>query len=379
MEEEYYTSNLPTLSLPPPLPPNMESPYIPRGNTHAFWHADLTSSYAPRRKRSTNFPRQQGLETKKGVQLEVPKEVRRVDSADLRDGKEIHSQARSLVDSQETRLEPQAGSQVAVIQVPRVEVLQTPGWNASPTQILRYLLSEAGLEASRSEMENQHARALSPCITTYSQLLTPYEELLCAIILSRAIPRDLGLQIIRTVLNAPYHFSTSVAIKIAGPDKVRQALRSACPQHTGKIADEVHILADAISNNNWHNDLAKLRRLGKGSVEAEREVLRRSIKGMGKTGLDLFYRRVQWQWDEIFPYINERTLASLEKLGLPKRPESLLKMIEVRWAELGIEDLDEFSSEEQWKRAFVMLLERAVGADWEKKIQHVREEASMML
>jgi len=363
----------------------MDSPYITRGNTHAFWHAELTSSYAPRKKRSAKFPRKEAEGTRNGLQLEAPKEVRRVDSANLRDREATPSQALSTADTQKNPSEPREGSQVPVIGVPKVLVprIEDPkaaaGSNTSPTQILKYLFSDAGLESSRSEHENRHARTLGTCTTTYSQLLTPFEELLCAVVLSRAIPRDLGLQVIRTVLNAPYNFSSSVAIKIAGPDKVKQAFRHARSQNTGKIADEIDIIAEAVSNNNWHNDLARLRRLGKGSVEAEREVLRRSIKGMGKTGLDIFYRRVQWQWEEIFPYISPRTLSSLEKLGLPKRPESLLKMIEVRWAELGISDLEKFSVEEKRKRAFVTLLERAVGADLEKKTQEIREEASMLL
>lgn len=365
----------------------MSSPYIKRGNTHVFWHAELTGSYAPRRKRSTNFPRKEADGVSRVVQLEVPKEVRRVDSANLRDEnleKETHSQAPHTVDTPKDVLEPQDDFEASVIEVPKMVVVPKAAHrkvampNTLPTQILKYLLSDAGLELSRSEDENRLVRDFGTSITTHSQLLTPFEELLCAVILSRAIPRDLGLQIVRTVLNAPYRFCSSVAIKSAGPDKVKQALCNARSQHTGRIADEIDVIAEAISNNNWHHDLEKLRRLAKGSVEAEREVLRRSIKGMGKTGLDVFYRRVQWQWEEIFPSINQRALASLEKLGLPKRPDSLLKMIEVRWAELNITDLEKFSSEERKRRAFVTLLERAIGTDIEKKTENIREEASML-
>jgi hypothetical protein len=105
-------------------------------------------------------------------------------------------------------------------------------------------------------------------------------------------------------------------------------------------------------------------------------VLRRSIKGLGKIGLDIFYRRVQWQWDETFPFIDARTQAVLEKLGLPRRAEGIEKMIEVRWNELGIKDGSDYSPEVKRRRAFVMLLERALSADTEKRLDEVLDEAS---
>ena len=206
--------------------------------------------------------------------------------------------------------------------------------------------------------------------------MSPYEELLSAVILSRTGSHELGLETIRTVLNPPYGFRSPVAIKIAGPQKVLQAVSQA--QHKEKSQEEIEFLAEAIFNNNWHNDLVKLRRQAKGGAESEREVLRRSIKGLGKNGLDIFYRRIQWLWKETFPYVDSRTQASLEKLGLPKRPEGLIRMIETRWDELRLKDQRGNSSEEKKRRAFVFLLERAVSADQEAKIDEVLAGASKM-
>jgi hypothetical protein len=66
----------------------------------------------------------------------------------------------------------------------------------------------------------------------------------------------------------------------------------------------------------------------------------------------------------------------LKKLGLPRRAEGIEKMIEVWWNELGIEDGSDYSPEVKRRRAFVMLLERALGADTGKRIDEVLEEAS---
>lgn len=365
-----------------------------------FWHASLSNSYAPRRKRSRLFAEKETEAVTNGLQ--VPKEVRRVDSANLRgdDGEdEQHSQPRPTSSRQEKVVTAEEVIETPIIEVsqavapqavaPRVEPpkIEAPTVEAPKTdepkisaptptspQVLKYLFSDAALNLGRPQDEILDVQTRGN-INTYSQLLTPFEELLCAVILSRAIPHDVGLRIIRTVLNAPYKFSSSVAIKIAGPEKVKQALRDIRSQHRGKVAEEIDVIAEAISNNNWHNDLGKLRKLSKSSVEAEREVVRRSIKGLGKTGLDIFYRRLQWQWEEAFPFVDGRTQTCLEKFGLPKRPETLARMIEVRWADLGIEDQERYSSEEKRRRAFVLVLERALGAEVQKNRDVILEEA----
>lgn len=258
---------------------------------------------------------------------------------------------------------------------PKTSPSPRPDLKASPTQVLKFLLSDAALDICRpaDELSDLEDRG---DITTYSSLLTPFEELLCAVILSRPISHRLGLRTIRTLLNPPYSLRNPVAIKTAGPKRVLQALEAARTQHKGKIAEEITLLADAVSSNDWHNDLKRLRAQAKNGVEAEREVLRNSIKGLGKTGLDIFYRRVQWQWEEAYPFIDQRTQKALEKMGLPKRAEGVEKMIEVRWKELGFEKGAERSVAERRRRAFVVLLERAVGADLEGKIDEVVEEAA---
>ncbi|KAI8933608.1 hypothetical protein NX059_009336 [Plenodomus lindquistii] len=363
----------------------MQSPYITRGVTHVFWHASLSNSYAPRRKRSRLFAEQEEGGVTNGLQ--VPKEVRRVDSANLRGDEsenEQYDQQRPRSSRQERSIAPEPVIEAPRIEVaevvapkieaPRVEEPKITSSKPAPTQILKCLFSDAGLNLSRPQDETTDVQTRGN-INTYSQLLSPFEELLSAVVLSRAIPHDVGLRIIRTVLSAPYKFSSSVAIKIAGPQKVKEALHDVRSQYRGKVAEEIDAIADAISNNNWHNDLAKLRKLSKSSVESEREVVRRSIKGLGKTGLDIFFRRVQWQWEEAFPLVDDRTQMALERLGLPKRPDSLVKMIEVRWTDLGIQDHDKYTSEEKRRRAFVLVLERVLGLEAQKNTEAILDEA----
>ncbi|EAT78499.2 hypothetical protein SNOG_14262 [Parastagonospora nodorum SN15] len=266
-----------------------------------------------------------------------------------------------------------------IIKAIKLETLPNQHQKATPEQILEYLLSDAALQYCRPDDEARDIESHRADMITYSsQLLSPFEELLCAVVLSRPISHRLGLRTIRTILNKPYSLRDPLAIKTAGPKKVLKALEAACTQHKDKTADEISLLAEAVSNNDWHNDLSKLRAQSKNGVESEREVLRRSVKGLGKTGLDIFYRRVQWQWDEAFPFVDARTQAALGRMGLPKRAEEIEKLIESRWTDLNSGEGDGHDLETRKRRVFVVLLERAIGADLEKKIDQVLNEASKL-
>jgi hypothetical protein len=297
------------------------------------------------------------------------KEVKRVDSGIL--GKSDDSTAG---DERKKSASPgEANKAPRAISPPKRDVSEPRTLEATPVQVLKFLLSDAALPLCTPPDSQPSNHEI-----TYSQLLTPFEELLCAVILSRPIPHGLGLRTINTILNPPYEFRNPVAIKTAGPKRIREALEAAHTQHKDKIAVEREGLVEVLMKNDWHNDLSRLRAQCKSSVESEREVLRRSIKGLGKTGLDIFYRRVQWQWDEVYPFVDARTQVVLEKLGLPKRVEGILKMIEVRWEELGFEESGRGDLEEKKRRAFVVLLERAAGSDLERRVGEVLEEAGKL-
>jgi hypothetical protein len=353
-------------------------------NNHIFWHADLTCSYLPPKK-ARAAARRHGV--RNGF---TEKEVKRVDSGNL--GKD--SEPLVVVDKRIRRAIPEEAEQAEeAYKAPTPRESTTPSkyfagspralsrsyLAATPVQVLKFLLSDAALEFCLPPDEFTALQEHNGNLKTYSNLLTPFEELLCAVILSRPISHRIGFRIIRTMLNAPYEFHNPVAIKTAGHRKVLEALGVARTQHKETTVGEIESLAEIVSSNNWHNDLSKLRSSCKNEVESEREVLRRSIKGLGRNGLDTFYRRVQWQWDEAYPFVDARTQSTLERLGLPRRAEGIAKMIEVRWGELGFEQgIEEYGMEEKRKRAFVVLLERVAWADLEGRIVEVVEEAAKL-
>ncbi|KAF3036360.1 hypothetical protein E8E11_001777 [Didymella keratinophila] len=243
--------------------------------------------------------------------------------------------------------------------------------HALPEQVLKFLLSDAAADMCRPKDESEDLEKRGKDIKTYAQLLSPFEELVCAVVLSRPISHRLGLRTIRTILNPPWEFTDAKSIKAAGAEKIYKSLDDARTQHRGKTTEEIEAIAEAVKDNDWHNDLEKLRKQAKHKVGEERDVLQSSIKGLGKTGLNIFYRRIQWLWEEAYPFIDARTQDSLEKMGLPKEPEKVVQLVGEHWKYLELDDSGDFAEEERKRRAFVLLLERSVGADLEKKIDDV--------
>jgi hypothetical protein len=318
-------------------------------NNHIFWHADLTRTYMPPKKiraAARRYGVRNGLEEK---------EVRRIDSGNLGKGEEQRDSPFSF-DTRNNLTTPQASL--------RASKSSAPLSPSSQVQVLKFLLSPAALPPASTQ----------PNSRTYSDLLTPFEELLAAVILSRPVPHRLALNIISTLLNAPYSFRNAVAIKTAGPRRIRQALDDAGMQHGD---EEIDILFEALCNNNWHNDLNRLRTHARNPIAAQRENLRRSIAGLAPGGLDIFFRRVQWQWPEIYPFIDAGAQDALAYLALPRRAEGLERMIEVRWQELGREEGSAEGIDEglERKKAFVVLCERAREFEYEGRLEEVIEAA----
>lgn len=104
-------------------------------------------------------------------------------------------------------------------------------------------------------------------------------------------------------------------------------------------------------------------------------MLKKHVKGLGKTGLDIFARRIQAAWPDPYPFADQRTLSGLQKVGLPDSAEELKKLLDEHWTELDFKAL-EGGEDEKKRRAFVRVLERAVGVDLEGNADAVRAEAA---
>ena len=189
----------------------------------------------------------------------------------------------------------------------------------------------------------------------------------------------LGQRSIRTLFNPPHNFTTLAAIREAGYDGVRAALDEARTQHRQKTAEQLVALADFVINDEKMDEtdtsLEAVRKAAGHDAEKEREMFQSGIKGVGKTGLDIFGRRIQGAWAEWYPFGDDRTLAAVGRLGLPADAEALSKLLESHWKGLDVpKDLSGKEDEKQ-RRAFVRILERTIGADLEGTLEEVKEAA----
>jgi hypothetical protein len=263
------------------------------------------------------------------------------------------------------------------------EEKEQPQPDPTQYQVLKYLLSPSSLELCRPTDEAKELAKTPPQkkedYRTYSgTALTPFEELLSAVILSRPISHTLGHRSIRTILNAPYTFTTPKAIRKAGKANAHKSMFDARTQHKEKTANEIVQLAEVVSEKFGGEDdtsLEEVREQSDHDVGKERGLLRRSIHGLGPTGLNIFFRRVQWLWTESFPFMDERTEDAAAALGLPDDAEELYDSVDAIWEELETECFEGKDEEERKRRAFVVLLERVIGAQLEKKITRVLQEA----
>ena len=140
-----------------------------------------------------------------------------------------------------------ANTKDAPAKAPRRSARGAPASQPDPVNFIKYLLSPASLDSCRPKDEIEDIKNRGSDLRTYSASdFTPFEELICAVILSRPISHALGLRSIRTLFNDPHNYTTPKSIRDAGFDPVRKALDEACTQHRQKTAEELVILADAV-------------------------------------------------------------------------------------------------------------------------------------
>ncbi len=115
------------------------------------------------------------------------------------------------------------------------------------TKMLQFLISPAATDLCHPKDEIGDLAKHGSNLKTYFNLdLSPFEELVCAVVLSRPISHRLGVRTIRTIFNEPYNFNTPKAIHDAGEEKRHQALWDARTQHKDKTARELGGLADVV-------------------------------------------------------------------------------------------------------------------------------------
>jgi hypothetical protein len=249
-------------------------------------------------------------------------------------------------------------------------------------QILNFLLSPDALSYCYPD-DDLEAPQKKKNSTTSPAAFTPFEHLLTASLLSKPLSHHLGRRSTRTFLNAPFNFNSPGKIVKAGEKGVWEALEKARTQHRQKTAAYVYDIAQAFEDGEAMKFLKEMvNEKGPDGVIGE---IGKKIKGIGQTGAEIFCRRIQaiegWG-DAVWPFADGRSLEALRKLGVDVNDaDELQDMLEtlVDWDKVGTMGLDKgegMEMEQQIHVKYVVLLERAVGAALQGKVEEVKRAAA---
>jgi len=292
----------------------------------------------------------------------------------------------------------------------------------TPKSLIHYLLTPSCAALVRNPDEQSHHTSHPDQLTyTTNPPLTPFAELLSALLLSRPISHNLGHRSIRTLLNPPWNYTTPAAVlrpkytpdisdlrdgeaaRLAadggGGDAaqtVYKALEEARTQHKAKTASQLVGLAEVCAAEFCEGDedaaLSKLRQMvqdaGGEAGNVFEDAVKSKVKGVGKTGVEIARRRLQGveRWEGLGPFVDARTKGVLERMGVSGDAEQVWELVvgcvdggDVDGVEVagdgGEGKLKGGSDRAKWK-AFVTVLERAVEADLAGKVDEVLEQAA---
>ncbi|KAJ9648204.1 hypothetical protein H2199_001057 [Coniosporium tulheliwenetii] len=257
-----------------------------------------------------------------------------------------------------------------------------PKPKSSAVQVIQFLLSPAALDLCRPEEETKGIQAHGDEFRTYySSKLNPFEELMCAVMFGRWGSHVYKLRTIRTILEKPYEFTSARAVRDAGIEKCQQAVSDAPGMQEGKTVKLIGVLADIVSDKFAKGDdpdgitLEAVREEAGYDTEKERNLIGCRL---GKGAPSNFFRRIQWLWKENYEdsFMDERTKEAVQCLGLPDDCWELQTFMDRVWSELDTKGIDGEDEDMRKRLAYVIVLDRAVGADLEHKLDAILKSAS---
>lgn len=79
--------------------------------------------------------------------------------------------------------------------------------------------------------------------------------------------------------------------------------------------------------SDYGGDLRRLRDKAGQKPNQERKCLK-AFKGLGDTGVDIFFREAQIAWSELYPFADKKALQGAQKLGLGNSADDLAKLVD---------------------------------------------------
>ncbi|ORX35424.1 hypothetical protein BD324DRAFT_632777 [Kockovaella imperatae] len=202
--------------------------------------------------------------------------------------------------------------------------------------------------------------------------LTPFQNLVCASILSKPLSHKLGLRTIQTLLNPPFSLRTWKDLDEAGFEGRRKVMWEARTQHKEKTASLLGDLCQGVKDlcGEDEKDLSELSGVRdqvkdlKDPKEAQDKVVDTltDIKGIGPGGAAIFLRRAQIDWQEVFPFADDRSLKAAMQFKLIKEGEGAKELADTVQGD---------------RKKYVRLVDTLVGLELEKKVDEALKAAGV--
>lgn len=87
--------------------------------------------------------------------------------------------------------------------------------------------------------------------------------------------------------------------------------------HKDKTTGQIIGIAEVCQSDfNGDSSLNALREQASHDPSEERELIIKSFKGYGPKTVDIFFRRVQVEWEEVYPFADDATIKAAKEVGL---------------------------------------------------------------
>ena len=150
-------------------------------------------------------------------------------------------------------------------------------------------------------------------------------RLLClAMLLSARIRADIAVAAARALADAGWTTVDKLRSS-TWEQRVKVINRSGYARYDERTSRMLGESAELL-HERWRGDLRRLRDEADRDPAAERQLLK-EFKGIGDTGVDIFFREVQGEWGELYPFVDRRAADSAARLGLPKGADALADLV----------------------------------------------------
>lgn len=163
--------------------------------------------------------------------------------------------------------------------------------------------------------------------------LNPFQDLVAACMVSKPFSHRVATRAINDLFAEENSLTSHQEVLDFGHDKVYvlfvldwvradegfrlESLHRSKTLHKDKTTSQIIGLAEVCQSTfDGDSTLSSLRDQASHDPEAERALIVKSFKGYGPKTVDIFFRRVQVEWEEVYPFADEATLKAARGVGL---------------------------------------------------------------